>query len=476
MDNRNQTQKKRIQECQIQKNQFSQSNSNQKRYRTLIALTTLTLLPVYSLASIPTLAIPQSATVTYLKPTSGAGVPALSISGQRSTPIRRNQVISLRYQNSVPQQFMNLNRQVAQANVRFDQPTDPIVQIGPSSRDTQYIFPCAFRNGNGTIGWDAMERNRRGCTAVIAQVGDAVSAQSSNSPLVADYLNFIDRSRQPNSAQSNKSIQAQIPTFEAKPTLQYCGALETTGAGWGFSQTTDGSNPCEPAIEECQATGSGGTCEIATVGQELIATEELIASAQCPGTFVLTTEGNGQTMAGSELEMLKRMARSLNSKSCLFHVFHPNDLVISPATDDLTLVQIQTPASSEIAVLVLVGSVNIVSAKQLRGLTLSEGSQYNSDRNNTERLNCAAILNSDSLRSFLTPANWGNVAGIRDRLRNYRTQFCQNVGQSPSRPGPVINIPFPFPFPFPFPDRPGGGDSRGGDSGGGDSGGGTVVE
>lgn len=388
-------------------------------------------------------AIPQAATITYLYPTTGQGVPSIRLDlTQTPAPAATDQKIDLRFEHAIPQQSMivegssSQTRQRNRANVTLDNPSEPIVQIGPSQTTTEYLFPCAIRGGSGTVGWQAIARSSRGCTSLIARSG--------GSSLTAENLNLTEQSSQiANTSQTaNKSLQAQNST----DSFQYCGALEETGSGWGFNYSTDGTNPCQRAIAECES--AGGDCSVTTIGQESLAVPELMASAQCPGILTLKTEGNGQAMVTSELELLKKMTRSLRGASCLINIYRPGDVVISPASDELTLVEIQTSRSGEIEVLALVGTVNIVSADRPRGLALPEGSMYRSGKSDVEALDCPAILNSESMQSFLNPASWTGSSDISSQLAGYQTEFCQSkleTPRSPRRPSFGIDLGIPWP-------------------------------
>jgi hypothetical protein len=389
-------------------------------------------------------AIPQAATITDLQPTTGRGVPSIRLDlTQTPAPAVIDQEIDLRFEHAIPQQSMIVSgsrsqvRQRNRANVTLDNPSDTIVQIGPSQTTTEYLFPCAIRGGNGTVGWKATARSSRGCTSLIARSGGS-SFATENPDLTEQPVQI-----------ANKSLQAQ----NSAASFQYCGALEANGSGWGFNYSTDGTNPCQQAIEECESAGE--VCSVTTMGQESFAAPKLIASAQCPGILTLKTEGNGQAMVSSELEILKKMARSLRGESCLINVYQPGDVVISPASDGLTLVKIQTSSSGNVEVLALVGTVDIVSADRPRGLVLPEGSMYRSGKSDVEALDCPTILNSESMQSFLNPAYWTGSSDISSQLAGYQTEFCQNkLEPTPDRPRIIIPIS-PFPRPDGGSDTPG---------------------
>ena len=396
------------------------------------------LIPASLLANtIAAYAIPQAATINYLQPTTGRGVPSIRLDlTQTPTPAVIDQEIDLRFEHAIPQQSMIVSGSSSQAHQRnrasvtLDNPSDPIVQIGPSQTTTEYLFPCAIRGGSGTVGWKAIARSSRGCTSLIARSG--------GSSFAAENLDLTEQPPQI----AIKGLQAQNSTAS----FQYCGTLEEKGSGWGFNYSTDGTNPCQQAIEECES--AGGVCSVTTMGQESFAAPKLIASAQCPGILALKTEGNGQTMVTSELEILKKMARSLKGESCLINVYRPGDVVISPASDGLTLVKIQTSSSGEIEVLALVGTVDIVSADRPRGLTLEEGSMYRSGKSDVEALDCPTILNSESMQSFLNPASWNGSSEISSQLAGYQAEFCQNKlepSSNPRRPRFGIHLGIPWP-------------------------------
>lgn len=425
-------------------------HSQRKSYQRLLALITLTLMPISALTNaLQAFAIPQSATITDLKPESGSGVPAIRMDQkQRPAPASKNQTINLQFQNSIPRQsILVVGRQRSQVHVRFDHPADPLLQIGPGDSDTEYLFPCAI-HGAATIGWKAMNRNSRGCTSVIAKSSRGPSAM--NPSKATEYqLGLV----------SDKSLQAQIPAGS----FQYCSVLEETGSRWGFSYSTDGTtNPCHKAIEECKSNGAAGSCEIATLGEEPLETQDLIAFVHCAGDIVFPTKGSGQSMVDSELKTLNQEARYINGKSCLINVYHSGDVVISPASDDVTLIQLQPLNSGSIEVSVLVGSVDILSVDRRRGLRLQKGSKYQSGENSIKPIDCPKTLDSESMQSFLNPALWANAPEISSQLAVYKKSFC-TTGGSPEQPkeSPIrINIPFPFPRPIPR-GNDGGGNNRG---------------
>ncbi|PSB24759.1 hypothetical protein [Stenomitos frigidus] len=426
-------------------------HSQRKFYQRLLALITLTLMPVSVFANaLQAFAIPQSATIADLKPESGSGVPAIRMDQkQRPAPASKNQTINLQFQNSIPRQsILVVGGQRSQVHVRFDHPADPLLQIGPGDSATEYLFPCAI-HGAATIGWKAMNRNSRGCTSVIAKSGRGPSAM--NLPKATGYQLGLA---------SDKSLQAKNPAGS----FQYCSVLEEAGSGWGFSDSTDGTtNPCQKAIEECKSNGVAGSCEVATLGEEPLETQELMAFVQCSGNIVFPAKGSGQSMVDSELKTLHQEARYINGKSCFINVYHPGDVAISPASDDVTLIQLQPLNSGSIEVSVLVGSVDIVSVDRQHSLRLQKGNKYQSGENIIKPIDCPKTLGSGSMQSFLNPALWAGAPGISSQLAEYKQKFCATGGspERPTEPPTGINIPFPLPRPI---HR--GNDGRGNNGGG----------
>lgn len=398
----------------------------------ITAAVAIALVPIQLLAfATVSYAIPREARVTYLNPSSGSNVPALREGqGQRYYPAHTNQVIPLRTENGVPQQAMAVPHS-SRANLRFDNPSNPLVQLGSSTAETRYLFPCAVLGGSSMVGWTA--RSDRGCSTFTAHTGSgAIATRDVIYPLAA----------------ANKQLLSQA----AADVFRYCGTVEDGGPGWGFSAATGNVNPCQQAKEECLETGTGGPCAVSTVGTVALDTADAIATIRCPKAIPITNRGSGDYLLADGLAELKRLARFTNSGNCLIDVYYPGDVVISPASEAATLVEIQT-AGNSVEVAALVGNVTLLSADNPRGLLLPEGSSYQSGEGEVATLDCSSRLNSDSVQTFLTPQVWGDsgeAQNIAKTLTDYETEFCQGAIESPEEPtGPRIDIPFPFPFPGP---------------------------
>jgi hypothetical protein len=232
----------------------------------------------------------------------------------------------------------------------------------------------------------------------------------------------------------------------------YCGAVADSGGSQG-SISVGSPSPeaaCEEATQKCLEASSGSECSIVSLGEWSINDPDLMVSMQCELTNsflrVSTSRGSGSTV-GTVLLDVERLAKALTVTNCVPSVYHPDDLIVSPTTDEPTLIQ-TNDLNGNVEINVLAGAVNVISAGRPSGLRLNQGSSYRRQENVPKTIvgkDCANTFNSESVQDLLNAANWPQDVAVE--LREYQDQvqmYRQKAScQSSSRPqngsnGPII--------------------------------------
>ena len=314
-----------------------------------------------------------------------------------------------------------------------------LILLGPESDElTIYYFPCRAAVGQLLFGW--RQGGSRGCDSFRVELPDSDGAQISLAPLLKPNIQYVS---------TRELLSQAMPS-----TLRYCSVKEESGRGWGFHFTVgETDNPCRQALQQCQATETDSSCAVASYGEEQINDPELVASMQCrnsrQGTLIFSS--NPQYELTSELSMLPRMMQSLRATHCAMHVHRTDDLLISPANQDLTLMQAQ-PSGKGVAVDALVGDLTIVSRRHPSGFNLQEGFRYDSEGVSATPLDCPDELQSSPVRGFLNERNWSSnsrqrvTPEIANQIQQYRENFCvSELPEERAPSGPRIQIRIPFP-------------------------------
>lgn len=314
-----------------------------------------------------------------------------------------------------------------------------LILLGPESDAlTIYYFPCRAAVGQLLFGWRQGES--RGCDSFRVEPPHSDGEQITLEPPLKPNIQLV----------STRELFSQaVPS-----TLRYCSAKQERGRGWGFHFTvSESDNPCRQALQQCQETGTGSSCAVASYGEEQVNDPELVASMQCrnsrQGSLIFSS--NPEYTLTSELSMLPRMMQSLRATHCAMHVHRKNDLLVSPTSQNLTLMQAQ-PTSRGVAVDALVGGLTIVSRRHPTGFNLQEGFRYDSEGLSVSPLDCPDELESSPVQNFLDERNWSSSSRqrvapeIANQLRQYRENFCVSELPEERAPrGPRIQIRIPFP-------------------------------
>lgn len=296
---------------------------------------------------------------------------------------------------------------------------------GPKNTPTEYSLSCKIAVGAATVGFS---KGQPPCDKGV---------------IVTAYRNIV----------------AQLPVknllkAEASVDMQYCSAVAASGKTWAISSSQKPSeDPCQQATEKCLQASSGEECDLASMGEWNVSDPELLASIQCANNVAITRKGDGQTVANDLLPLLEQMGKAFKT-ACAFHVYKSEDIVVSRASNNPALVQVYDAGNGNLAIDVLAGDVNIVSARIPQGRRVEKGYGYRQKEDSITMLNCREKFNSESIQEFLQPATWlQSSESVTEQLKAYRSDFCQSVGQSENRGNDWPSFPWQI-IPFPSPGNP----------------------
>ncbi len=183
---------------------------------------------------------------------------------------------------------------------------------------------------------------------------------------------------------------------------------------------------------------------MASLGEWNVNDPDLVVSMQCASNksteiSARTRQGNGSVIDKLLLE-IEQMSLFIKAINCVPSIYHPNELIVSPVKDELTLIQTNN-VNGNLEINVLVGSVNIVSVKRPTGLKVSKGFSYRLRENKITRIDCNNIFKSQPVQEFLNAANWPQDA--TEQLQGYSSGFCKSPERRPGNGGGfIIDIPF----------------------------------
>lgn len=160
------------------------------------------------------------------------------------------------------------------------------------------------------------------------------------------------------------------------------------------------------------------------------------------------------------MEMITRLlpqmiadARFLNDQHCALHLYRPDDLLVMPDTlpqtnEEPVLIRTQN-LGSDLAIDVLVGTVEFVSVRHPGGFQMKKGFRYRLKGSEPEKLDCQQILGTASVQAFLLDKNWSPSGepvdpGLTDQLQSYRDNFCQSAKPASQSPDWPIRIDIPI--------------------------------
>jgi hypothetical protein len=322
-----------------------------------------------------------------------------------------------------------------------------ILSAGPAAVSSAYTFPCKIY-GNTAVGWP---QNRGACAQGLWVV-----------PRVQSFGVQPPGSRNANTAAATKNLlKAQ---FSFDQVQYYCGVVADSGTGqWSISTGLSSlEDTCQTATQQCLQASAGSGCSVVSLGDWAVSDPDLMVSIQCANNLNPKKSAFTRRSKGSEvitlLSQLEQMSRSNNRINCVPSVYHPDELIVSPAKDELTLIQTKD-LNGSLEIDVLVGSVYIISARRPNNVLVEKGFSYRLPDDTQAPLNCTGIFQSLPVQDFLNPANWPQE--VSTQLQGYRQGFCQSRQRPRNGPGTII-----IPIPFPRPSSPGNNGTPPSDNGG----------
>lgn len=356
----------------------------------------------------------------------------LEVPGRRSEPIvpRRTQLRSYSENLLLPGRTRST---ATLTGILDDRNVGPTAILGSRSTDTRYRFPCTVSGAEGFIGWRAgRERDDRGCEPAGVRIRGA-------------------------SGSGSKSLlKAQIPDFLLNQVqVEYCSAIGTAGVSWAVSSSDSlgilgSGDPCERAMKDCVESSSGSDCTVVSTWNWQGSDRDLTALLECADDQRFSFQGTGWVIASTALLKLRETAKAIGAKSCTFDVLAADELIVVPATRDLTLIRFHVDGNRRV-VDVIQGSVKIKSSNAPEGRIIQPGFSYGSGREESvSPLNQAELSKSDLVQSFLTesvgpnsPDGLANLTNNTDlsqalirEIINQNQEFqtvLSNLLQSPNR-------------------------------------------
>jgi hypothetical protein len=281
----------------------------------------------------------------------------------------------------------------------------PTAYVRSQTLDIRYRFPCTV-SGEGLLGWrPSRERDDRGCVPPGVRIRSGQGGGSAFLPLQAPMI------------ATKQLLKAQrLPDFLlGLVRVQYCSAIGDSGTGWGVRSSDSlgllgAGDPCEKALKDCLQTSSGDDCSVASTWEWKASERDLMVSLDCDDNRKFNMRGNGWAIASTILLKLKETAKEIGAKSCTFDVYAPGEMIVAPATDQVTLVQFRR-SGSQLIIDAIRGDVVVKSAEDPNGRTVSQGFSYSGGsydgdryfpaRQPIQRLSAIRLSESPVVRSFL---------------------------------------------------------------------------
>jgi hypothetical protein len=260
----------------------------------------------------------------------------------------------------------------------------------PQPDPTEYTFPCRANLGNLVLGW--VKGKSRGCAppGITLTSGKNFKAQLLEPVKIAQVI--------------NQHLIAQPSLEQLK--FQYC-SVAAKGQGWWTRWgTLDGSyDPCEEATQQCLQDSSEGECTVVSMGEWKATDRDLLVSVECADNRVLKASSGGVTAARSLVRELVLEAKFDRNKLCGLNIYHPNDVIVAPASEKATLIQ-AFGLNNSLTIDALAGDVIIRSAKKPGGITLKVGHRYIYPEDKIQPINIKEMIDSPLVSTFLDPTNW----------------------------------------------------------------------
>ncbi|WP_088889067.1 hypothetical protein [Leptolyngbya ohadii] len=262
------------------------------------------------------------------------------------------------------------------------------VQAGPSNVDSSYQFPCEA-NGNIVIGWHPGQRGRMcsgtaGFTLRLPASGNRAEIDNPGRQYASKELTLAE-------------------TVVANTLYQYCSTASKNRGWWASWGTND--DPCTRAIELCLQSASADRCEIVGTGSWYARDPDVLAIAGCPDNRVYTQRNSGREIATRLIQQIDAETKADGQTVCALNVYRPGDVNVSPASEDATLVSVET-LNSSMTIKALTGDIVVRNLERPEGFVLETGNQYIYPQNQIQPLNPAQAAQSPVVQEFLNPANW----------------------------------------------------------------------
>ncbi len=232
------------------------------------------------------------------------------------------------------------------------------VQTNTHPEPAIYYFPCQIQGGDQFIGW-GLQRNEargRGCE-------EGLQVLPGRGPGAAALEAIALKGEKPPTLAQGAARQ-----------MVYCSASDNNGH-IGFA--TSASNPCQQAIEQCQAAG-GTNCTPRMTGLWWTSEPEMTAILTCGNTSRETVTGSGSEIAALATGLLPK-AQGAN---CRVQLLRPGDVVIVPATDAEVRaagaedILVRTRSTSDgVNVKVIRGAIRTDNPRQSQPQLVSQGQQ-----------------------------------------------------------------------------------------------------
>lgn len=290
-----------------------------------------------------------------------------------------------------------------------------LVMAGPDKTPTEYRISCEASVGQVTIGYPQRD----------SPCDRGLLASSSPERLYSQLHNKAQNS------------------FNQ---LQYCSALSSSTKAWGFGYTQGGIDPCQRAIETCQADMATPDCLVISWGEWNAADLEIMATLSCDNLLTMTRQGGGEEVFTEWLPLMETRGRFSNRENCVIKVYQADEILIVPASkEEAPLFQVNRLEDGSLGIDVMVGAIKIISQKRPQGGTIPKGLSYRQNEDKVFPLNCPAKQASPSMTAFLDQNTWLNAqtpsSEVSQQLQTYRDQFCQTT-PTPNLSNPEIRIFF----------------------------------
>ncbi|MEM7726824.1 MAG: phosphodiester glycosidase family protein [Cyanobacteria bacterium P01_A01_bin.45] len=279
-----------------------------------------------------------------------------------------------------------------------------IAASGFSKFYSEYFYPCRAQ-GSFTIGWESQKGNN-GCSKIQYSPDESRIPRVKPENKSSNKTQSKNQEFSPSSQTLNNSItidQGKIARSAAIHARQYCSVIENGGGRWDIqlseltyassdpkkdsnyqSQTKDPAyqreatvNVCNRALELCQSSGDKKTCSIVNHGKWISTSQRPInLTLNCQGNQRFSRRGNGREVS-KLLREIEQEAKG--AKSCTFNIYNDGDILISPSSEERTLIHTNT-TDDGFVINDLVGKVKITKlgnpAKPSPVITLKPRQRY----------------------------------------------------------------------------------------------------